>query len=36
MIWRQLDDRLASDKAAGLIDNKTINGEHLFPFNARP
>ena len=30
----QLEDWLTSEKAAGLIDNYTINGEHLFTFNA--
>ena len=30
----QLEDWLTSDKAAGLINAYTINGEHLFTFNA--
>jgi len=30
----QLESWLTSEKAAGLINNYTINGEHLFTFNA--
>ena len=33
---RALEDWLTSDKAAGLINSYTINGEHLFTFNAQP
>lgn len=32
----QLEDWLTSEKAAGLINGYTINGEHLFTFNAKP
>jgi len=32
----QLENWLASAKAAGLINTYTINGEHLFTFNATP
>ncbi|PHQ98969.1 MAG: sulfate ABC transporter substrate-binding protein [Marinosulfonomonas sp.] len=32
----QLEDWLTSNKAAGLINTYTINGEHLFTFNAKP
>ena len=32
----QLENWLTSEKAAGLINSYTINGEHLFTFNAKP
>lgn len=32
----QLEDWLTSEKAASLINTYTINGEHLFTFNAKP
>ncbi len=32
----QLEGWLTSDKAKGLINAYTINGEHLFTFNAKP